>query len=121
MFLLAILGSVTASSSSVETLEVDPVATLFWLSAMTLACAIVLALVVTVTVAARIDIHLGQRYWLGVAWCTSVIVSALTAIPIGQWGLPMVALLSLPAAVSFGRLARGPYDRALTKLMSKAP
>lgn len=120
MILLEALGSATASSSSVEALEVDSVATLFSLSAMTLGCAIVLALVVTVTVAARIDIPLGQRYWLGVAWCASVVVSALTAVPIGQWGLPMVALLSLPAAASLGRLARGPYERLVSTLISNA-
>lgn len=98
--------SIHRTDLSPEVLVVDATANLAALSALALAGALGVSLIVAVTIASGDGISGRQRWTLAAAWGASTLVAVAAAAPAGQWGIPIAAALTLPVLTVLGRTVR---------------
>jgi hypothetical protein len=89
-----------------EVVVVDAAANLAAASSLALAVALGVSLIVAVQVASGDSMSRRQRWAFAGVWGASMLATAVTAAPAGQWVMPMIAALALPACIFVGRLAR---------------
>lgn len=89
-----------------EVVVVDAAANLAAVSSLALAVALGVSLIVAVQVASGDSMSRRQRWAFAAVWGASMLATAATAAPAGQWAMPVAAALVLPACILVGRMVR---------------